>query len=510
MTPEHVLMLCLAIPFAGAILVVVTGALPDLRETVTLITAGVLFYCVATLYPLVVAGNPPSVVLLEMLPGLSIDLAVEPLGLIFAGIASFLWIVTSVYSIGYMRGHHEKNQTRFYACFAIAIGAAMGVALAGNMLTLFIFYELLTISTFPLVTHHGSDEAKRAGRVYLGLLLGTSIGFQLFAIVWTWTLTGTLSFTQGGILEGNAGRLTVGILLALYAFGIGKAALMPFHRWLPAAMVAPTPVSALLHAVAVVKAGVFTVIKVVVYIFGVDFLFQSGVSGWLQWVAAGTVLIASLVAMTQDNLKLRLAYSTISQLSYVVLGAMLASDLGIIGGGMHIAMHAFGKITLFFCAGAYLVAAHKAEVSQMAGIGRTMPFTTFAFLIGSLSVIGLPPTGGMWSKWYLALGALDSGKLVMVGVLMVSSLLNVAYLLPIPVRGFFATPADNPPLPPGHEMTAEHDPEHDHAHDHDPARRIKEAPLPCLFAMAVTSAGCVALFFYPTPVYNLMQMITAP
>ena len=513
MTPENAMLLCLVVPLAGALRIVVTGALPDLRETVTLITAGFLFYLVASLYPVVAAGGSPSSTPLEMLPGLGVTFTVEPLGMLFAGIASFLWIVTSVYSIGYMRGHHEANQTRFYAYFAIAIGAAMGVAFSGNLLTLFIFYEILTLSTFPLVTHHGTDEARRAGRVYLGLLLGTSIAFLLFAIIWTWSIAGTLDFVQGGVLEGNAARMTVGVLLALYVFGIGKAAVMPFHRWLPAAMVAPTPVSALLHAVAVVKAGVFAVVKVVVYTFGVDFLFELGVSNWLQWVAVATILIASLVAMTRDDLKARLAYSTISQLGYVVLGAMLASDLGVIGGGMHIAMHAFGKITLFFCAGAYLVAAHKTQVSQLAGIGRAMPFTTLAFLIGSLSVIGLPPTGGLWSKWYLALGALDSGKVVMVGVLMVSSLLNVAYLMPIPVRGFFAAATDNPPSASDPERTSEqaaaHSADHDNAHDQERVR-IKEAPFPCLIAMAVTSAGCLALFFYPEAVYNLMRLITTP
>ncbi len=402
MTVEQMIQLCVFLPFAGAAVIPLTGANPNLREAVTLITAVILFALVAGIYPTVAAGGTPSVILAEMLPGLSIAFVVEPLGMIFAGVASFLWIVTSIYSIGYMRGHEEANQTRFYAFFAIAIGAAMGVAFAGNMLTLFIFYELLTLSTFPLVTHHGTEEAKRAGRVYLGILLGTSIAFQLFAIIWTWTITGTLDFTQGGILEGRASHLVVGILLALYTFGIGKAALMPFHRWLPAAMVAPTPVSALLHAVAVVKAGVFAVVKVVVYIFGIDFLWQIGVSGWLQYVAAATILIASLVAMNQDNLKARLAYSTISQLSYIVLGAMLVSDLAIIGSGMHLAMHAFGKITLFFCAGAIMVATHKTEISQMRGIGRAMPVTMGAFLIGSLSIIGLPPFGGLWSKWYLA------------------------------------------------------------------------------------------------------------
>ena len=506
MTVEQMIQICVFLPFAGAAVISLTGANPNVREAVTLITAVILFALVATIYPTVAAGGTPSAVLIEMLPGLSIAFVVEPLGMIFAGIASFLWIVTSIYSIGYMRGHGEANQTRFYAYFAIALGATMGVAFAGNMLTLFIFYEVLTLSTFPLVTHHGTEEAKRAGRVYLGILLGTSIAFLLFAIVWTWTITGTLDFTQGGILEGRASSLVVGILLALYTFGIAKAALMPFHRWLPAAMVAPTPVSALLHAVAVVKAGVFAVVKVVVYIFGIDFLWRIGVSEWLQYVAAATILIASLVAMKQDNLKARLAYSTISQLSYIVLGAMLVSDLAIIGGGMHLATHAFGKITLFFCAGAIMIASHKTEISQMRGIGRAMPLTMCAFLIGSLSIIGLPPFGGLWSKWYLALGALEAGQVVMVGVLMVSSLLNVAYLLPIPIRGFFGRAEDNPPLDPRHE----HDTEHDHTHDHDRPGGIKEAPVACLIAMTITSAGCLALFFYPDPVYNLMRLVVVP
>ncbi|MBT7941803.1 MAG: monovalent cation/H+ antiporter subunit D family protein, partial [Alphaproteobacteria bacterium] len=361
---------------------------------------------------------------------------------------------------------------------------------AGNMLTLFVFYEVLTLSTFPLVTHHGTVEAKRAGRVYLGILMSTSIAFLLTAIIWTWSLTGTLDFTKGGILAGNADGPVAALLLGLYVFGIGKAALMPFHRWLPAAMVAPTPVSALLHAVAVVKAGGFSVLKVAIYIFGTDFLLTVASSRWLLYLAAATVLIASLVAMTKDNLKARLAYSTISQLSYVVVGAMLASDLGIIGGGMHIAMHAFGKITLFFCAGAILVAAHEKDISQMRGLGRVMPFTMAAFFVGSLSIIGLPPFGGLWSKWYLALGALEGEQLLIVGVLMVSSILNVVYLLPIPIMGFFGT---------GKASTGK-----------DGGNTIKEAPVACLIAIGITSAGCIALFFYPDPVFDLMRLVVGP
>ena len=486
MSVEQTILYAVLTPLAGAGLIAVTGSRPNLREAVTLATGIVLFFLVANLYPLVSAGQTPSATLVEMLPGLSISFRIEPLGMIFSGIASFLWIVTSIYSIGYMRGHDEQNQTRFYVFFAVAISAAMGIAFAGNLLTLFVFYEVLTLSTFPLVTHHGTDEAKRAGRVYLGILMSTSIAFLLFAIIWTWSLTGTLDFTPGGILAGKADGLVAAVLLCLYVFGIGKAALMPFHRWLPAAMVAPTPVSALLHAVAVVKAGVFSVLKVAIYIFGSDFLINVASSRWLLYLAAATVLVASLVAMSKDNLKARLAYSTVSQLSYVIVGAMLASDLGIIGGGMQIAMHAFGKITLFFCAGAFLVAAHKTDISQMHGIGRAMPFTTFAFFLGSLSIIGLPPMGGLWSKWYLALGALEAGQIAIVGVLMISSILNVVYLLQIPFIGFFSTSGGGKAI------------------------AIKEAPPASLFAIGVTSAACLILFFHPDPVYNLMRLIVAP
>ncbi|HKJ87872.1 MAG TPA: proton-conducting transporter membrane subunit, partial [Gammaproteobacteria bacterium] len=325
------------IPLAGMALIGALGRWPNLREAASLLTGGSLFAVVASLFPVVLAGGRPEVVLWTVVEGIPLKLAVEPLGMVFAGVASFLWIVTTVYSIGYMRGHHEEHQTRFYLFFALAIASCMGVAFAGNLFTLFVFYELLTFSTFPLVTHHQTEEARRAGRVYLGLLLTTSILFQLLAIVWTWTLAGTLDFRPGGILRGVAGPGVVTLLLGLYVYGIGKAAVMPFHRWLPSAMVAPTPVSALLHAVAVVKAGVFTVLKVVLYVFGTGLLTETGASVAFMWVAAATILVASLVAFTKDNLKERLAYSTISQLSYIVLGAMLANAWGIIGGGMHIA-----------------------------------------------------------------------------------------------------------------------------------------------------------------------------
>ncbi len=476
-------------PLGGAILVALLSRRPNLRETASLVTAGSLFaLIVAKILPVVQAGGRPRLDLVEILPGLSLAFEVEPLGMLFSLVASGLWIITTLYSIGYMRGHHEVNQTRLYICFALAITGALGVAFAANAFTLFVFYEAITLSTFPLVTHHGTEKAKKAGRLYLGILMSTSVAFFLFALIWTYKLAGTTEFQPGGILAGKASNGVLLTLVALFAFGTAKAALLPFHRWLPAAMVAPTPVSALLHAVAVVKAGVFTIMKIMVYLFGIDLLQQTDASRWLTWVAAATILYASCIALTKDNLKARLAYSTISQLSYIVLGAALATGPAVIGGSMHIAMHAFGKITLFFCAGAVLVGAHKSEISEMDGLGRRMPFTFFAFFLGSCSIIGLPPMGGSWSKWYLALGAAEAEQKVMIGVLMVSSLLSVAYLMPVVGRAFFSEANDN-----------------DDLHG-SPTNKtgIKEAPFLCVLPPVLTAIGCIVLFFFSEGIYELL------
>ncbi len=482
MTSQLTLILVLLVPILGAVGIVFGGRWPNLRDTVTLLTGGILCALVVSLWPVAVAGQTPRVMLVEILPRLPLALKLEPLGMLFALIASSLWIVTSIYSLGYMRAHHEQHQTRFYATFAVAIASTMGVAFAGNMFTLFLFYEALTVSTYPLVIHEGTSEARRGGRVYLGVLFMTSIGLLLLAMAWTFSEIASLNFVAGGVFTGDTPDWLIIVLYALFVFGIGKAALMPFHHWLPAAMVAPTPVSALLHAVAVVKAGVFTVLKITVYLFGTERLLAAAANEWLLYVAGATILVASLVAMTKDNLKARLAYSTVSQLGYIVLGALLATPMGVLGGGMHIAMHAFAKITLFFAAGAILVAAHKTEVSQFDGLGRRMPLTFTAFAIGSLSIIGLPPFGGMWSKWYLSLATIETAHWVLLGVLLLSSLLNIYYLLVIPVRAFFCG-------------TAGSDTE------------LREAPLPCLLAMGITSAACVTQFFFPGLVYRLARLL---
>ncbi len=461
----------LLIPMAGAALIWACGRRPNLREAMTLLSAALLFASVLQLLPGVLAGERPALVLFDMLPGIALAFRVEPLGMLFALIASGLWIVASVYSIGYMRGNQEEHQTRFYVCFALSLAATMGVAFSANLATLFLTYEALTLITYPLVTHHGTPEAIRAGRVYLGILLATSIVLLLVAVGATWVIAGTLELGGEPLLAGKVEGGVTGLLLALYMFGTGKAALMPVHRWLPAAMVAPTPVSALLHAVAVVKAGVFVVVKVIVYVFGVEALAASGAAGWLPWVAGFTIVAASIVALRADNLKRRLAYSTVSQLSYVVLAAAILTPLSVIGAALHIAAHAFGKITLFFAAGAIYTAAHKTEVSQLDGIGRRMPWTMAAFALGALSLIGIPPFAGFVSKWYIVQGAFAAEMPLAVAVLLASTLLNAAYFMPIVYAAFFR------PLPEG--------------------RAHGEAPLACVLALAAAAAGTVALFLFP-------------
>ena len=484
MTGGSLIALALCLPLLAALAIWFVGNSPNQRDAVTLITAGALLLVVLAILPLVLAELPVELELLAPVPGLKIAFAVEPLGMIFAGVASFLWMVNSIFSIGYMRGNKEPRQTRFYVCFAIAIGATMGLAFAENLFTLFICYEILTLSTYPLVTHHKNDEARQAGRTYLGILLGSSIVLFLPAIIATWVFTNTLSFTTGGIMTGKVPHVVGSVLLLLYLYGIGKAALMPIHRWLPAAMVAPTPVSALLHAVAVVKAGVFTIVKVAVYIFGLDYLRELALADIALYLAGFTIIVASIVALRQDNLKRRLAYSTVSQLSYVILATLILSPLSTMGAALHLAVHAFGKITLFMAAGAIYTAAHKINVSQLDGIGKRMPWTMGAFTIGALSMIGLPPAGGFLSKWYILLGALEAEQMFALAVIVGSTLLNAAYFLPIVYAAFLK-------------------PEATDAHDHEHG----EAPLPIVIALVITASATVLLFFFPDLALQLASML---
>ena len=476
-------LLAVLVSLVAVIPIVASGSRPNLREAWTFLAGFIKFGLVLSMLPLVLGGSIIEYTLAEPLPGLAIQFRVDPMGMLFALVSSSLWIVTSAYSIGYMRGLSEHSQTRYFSFFAIALSATIGVAFSANLFTMYLFYEMLSLATYPLVTHHQDNEARISGRKYLSYILGTSIGLVLPAMLIIYSLTGTLDFTSQGILSIGLSKSTVTVLLLMCVFGFAKAGIMPFHAWLPAAMVAPTPVSALLHAVAVVKVGVFSIFRVITGIFGSDLLLSLNLGTVLCYIAAFTILTASLIALSQDGLKRRLAFSTIGQLSYIILGASLLSPKGQIGGLMHIGMHAFGKITLFMCAGAIFVATGKKYISEMVGIGKRMPVTMTAFLIGSLSVIGLPPTGGFISKWFLVLGTLEADQVVMLVVLLGSSLLNAAYFLPVVYKAFFCTPEES--------MFED---------------KVQEAPLWCVVPLVVTAIISIGLFFFPQPFYNLARL----
>lgn len=483
MIPETAILVAIGIPLVGALAIALAGRLsPNIREAATAITSVSLIWVVWGLLPDLMDGARPSVEVSQIMPGLSIAFKVEPLGMLFAALASGLWLINSIYSVGYMRGNKEQNQTRFYACFALALSATMGIAFAGNLFTLFLFYELLTLSTYPLVAHKGDAATVRSARIYLGVLLSTSIGLFLPAIIWTYSVAGTGDFTAGGILAGKLNDPEIGLLLGLFVFGVGKAAVMPVHKWLPAAMVAPTPVSALLHAVAVVKAGVFTITKIIVYIFGIDFLFDAPSSQWLLYAAAFTIITASLVALRQTNIKRLLAYSTIAQLSYVVMAAAILKPLAEVGAAIHMVAHAFGKITLFFAAGAIYVASKKTEIAQLRGIGRRMPWTMAAFTIGALSMIGVPPTGGFVSKWYILAGAFEANNLVAVFTIIASTVLNAAYFLPILYMVWFER-------------------------ENEGGKEHGEAPFMAVLALCITAMLTLAFFLFNGPVIELESQV---
>lgn len=485
-------LLALTVSLIAAFLIAITGEKArNLRETWTILAAVTKFGIVASMLPDILNGKVIEYTLLKITPELVLHFKVDALGIFFAITASFLWIITSFYSIGYMRGLNEHAQTRYFAYFAIALSATIGVAFSANMFTAFLFYEIITVSTFPLVAHKETEEAKRGARKYLTYLLGTSVAFQLTAIVITYNVTGNLNFSYNGVFGVDVSHLMVTITFLLYIAGITKAAIMPLHSWLPAAMVAPTPVSALLHAVAVVKTGVFMVLRVVLHIFGIDLLKSLDLGIVLAVIASFTIIAASIMALRQDNLKLRLAYSTVSQLSYIVLGVALLTPSGITGSIMHIVAHAFGKITLFFTAGAIYVATHKTKISELDGIGRQMPFTMAAFTVGALSMIGIPPFAGFISKWYLSLGALEAGDIFVLGVLATSTILNACYFMPIVYVAFMKEPKPDP-----------------HHHEHS-SSGIHEAPVFAVAPLVLTAIGTVLIFFYPSLFLEIIKIIVA-
>lgn len=438
------ILLTTAIPMVTAVLVMVSGKKPNLRESWSVIGAVLTFLSVLNFLPHILEGGTYAYTLFDILPGISVKFHLDGLGILFAGTASFLWILAGFYCVGYMRGLDEHAQTRFYVCYSAAVGGAMGAAFAGNLFTLYLFYEIVSVVTYPLVAHHQDEEGYEGARKYLVYLFFTSKAFLLPAMVLIYLGAGTLDFTIGdiaaGIFPDGTNKYLVITSYLLCLFGFAKAGIMPFHNWLPSAMVAPTPVSALLHAVVVVKVGVFSTCRVMLSIFGTDLLGVTNLGLFTAYFVSFTILTASVLALTKGNLKERLAYSTISQLSYIILGVAMLCTAGVTGGLIHIANHAFSKITLFFAAGCIFVATGKKDIAEMGGLGYRMPFTFVAFALASLSMIGAPPVSGFVSKWYLAVGAMDINNWIILTVLLVSSLLNAGYFVPITVQAFFGKP----------------------------------------------------------------------
>ena len=434
---------------------------PTIREAWTLLAAVVKFAVVASMLPRVLEGTVFEWTVIELVSGVPFVLRADALGMLFAVLASGLWIITSLYSIGYMRGNDETNQTRYFAAFAVSLSATMGIAFAGNLVTIFVFYELLSIATYPLVAHDETDEARSAGRKYLAYTLFGGGVLVLAGTVLVYWLTGTVSFTAGGIDElaaADPGLAMLAFFLLAVGFGV-KAGIMPLHQWLPEAMVAPTPVSGLLHAVAVVKSGAFGVSRVVLDVFGPELVFDLslpfGFSAGLvlSTIGAITLTAASVIALRKDHLKQRLAYSTVSQLSYIILGLGLFGWYGLVGALLHIPAHAFMKLTLFFCAGNIHVSTHTDYISEMAGIGKRMPLTMGAFTVASLGMAGIPLVAGFVSKYYMLLGGIHMGAALtpvayyLVGALLLSGVLNIAYFWPVIYTAFFEAEDDHDAKP---------------------------------------------------------------
>lgn len=438
MSLTYVPLLAILVSLIAVIPIMLSSKKPNLREFWTILAAFIKFGLVLLLLPGAIEGKSVELHLIDLAPGIPLALKADPLGVFFAVIASGLWIFTSFYSIGYVRGAGEHKQTRYFASFAICLSATIGIAFSANLITFVLFYEMLTIATYPLVIHNEKQEAINAGRKYLAFTLTAGL-LLVVASALVYHYTGSLDFTPGGLFTGIELPHTAMLLLFILFLGaVGvKAGIMPIHGWLPAAMAAPTPVSALLHAVAVVKSGVFAVIRVVGYVFGTETMGAYGLNDILIVLAGVTIIVASLIAFNQDNLKRRLAYSTVGHLSYIVLGVALLTPIGMTGGIMHIAAHATMKITLFFCAGAIYVNLHRTEISDLNGIAKVMPWTMGAFAIGSMGLAGIPPINGFFSKWNLALGSLEGDMIIPVIILVVSGLLNVGYFFPILYRAYF-------------------------------------------------------------------------
>jgi multicomponent Na+:H+ antiporter subunit D len=485
---DYKLLIALLIPLIATLGVMFKGDNENIRESISSISSIFLLLIVASMIPAVLKGNTLFFHMFTILPGVTIALRADAMSMIFALVASSLWTIAVFYSMGYMRSLKEHAQTRFNACFALAIFGAIGVAFSDNLFTMYLFYEIVSICTYPLVAHHQDEEGYSGGRKYIIYLTTTAKAFLLPAMILIYVLTGTLDFAPNistGIFPPDVNKTLVIMLYIFCIFGFAKNGIMPFHHWLPGAMVAPTPVSALLHAVAVVKVGVFCTTRVMLYVFGTDTMHALNLGIPTAYFVSITVLVASIIALSKDNLKARLAYSTVSQLSYIILGVALLTDPGIQGGLIHIVNHGFSKITLFFCAGAIYVASHKKNISEMGGLGKTMPYTFAAFGIASLSMIGAPPVAGFITKWNLLIGSVEAHQIGILLILIASTMLNAAYFVPVTYKAFFGK------RPAGEKFEG-----------------IKEAPLSMLIPILIACGVSVIIGIFPNFMLQFVKAVT--
>lgn len=383
-----------------------------------------------------------EILLFELMENVPVVLKLDGFGKFFLVIVTVVWILAGCFSFTYMK--HEKKENRYFGFYLITFGVLIGLGCAGNLITMYAFYEFMTLASFPLVIHNQSREAIMAGLKYL-LYSFFGAYMALFGVFFLCRYTDTLTFTPGGTLNmelaaGHESLLLVTACLMIVGFGV-KAGMFPLHAWLPTAHpVAPAPASAALSGI-IVKAGVLAIVRTIFYMFGADFIRGTWVQYLFMTLALITVFMGSMLAFREKVLKKRLAYSTVSQLSYILFGIALLNPVGLTGSMIHMAAHAFIKCALFLCAGAIIFQTGITTVDGLKGIGKKMPVTIWCFTIVSLGLIGIPPTGGFISKWYLATGALDSG----IGgfqyagpiILLVSALLTAGYLLPVTIRGFF-------------------------------------------------------------------------
>ena len=485
---DYKLLLALLIPLIGTLGVMIKGDKENIREGISCVSSILLLFVVGSMVPAVWHGKTLIFHMFSILPGVSVTLRADSMSMIFALVASSLWTIAVFYSMGYMRSLNEHAQTRFNACFALAIFGAIGVAFSDNLFTMYLFYEIVSVCTYPLVAHHQDEEGYNGGRKYLVYLTATAKAFLLPAMILIYVLSGTLDFAtniSAGIFPQGVNSVLVTMLYVFCIFGFAKNGIMPFHHWLPGAMVAPTPVSALLHAVAVVKVGVFCTTRVMLFVFGTDTMGALNLGIPTAYFVGFTVLTASIIALSKDNLKARLAYSTVSQLSYIIMGVALLTVPGIQGGLIHIVNHGFSKITLFFCAGAIYVATHKKNISEMEGLGKTMPWTFGAFAIASLSMIGAPPVAGFITKWNLLVGSVQAHQIGILLILIASTMLNAAYFAPITYKAFFGKPPAN-----------------------EPFTGIKEAPLAMLIPILIACAISVIIGIFPNFMMHFVKVVT--